>query len=118
MKIDSYTQGDICVITFIGKLDYSSSEALSEKLMEIINKSKNIVIDMTKCTYVSSSGLRLLLVSGKRVKQLGNLIVLANLSEEVRDIMEMTGFGTIFKCCDTLYDALGYLDNNTTLERL
>ncbi|MBE6839291.1 MAG: STAS domain-containing protein [Ruminococcus sp.] len=105
MKIETTMIKDIAVVALRGELDYSSSEEMRQPLMEIVDNNRNVVIDMEKCTYVSSSGLRVLLLLGKRSKQLGENIALANLTEDVRDIMEMTGFGTIFNCYDNLETA-------------
>ncbi len=102
MKVETTMINDIAVISLRGELDYSSSEDIRKSLMEIVDNNKNVVIDMGNCTYVSSSGLRVLLLLGKRSKQLGENIALANLTEDVRDVMEMTGFGSIFNCYDNL----------------
>ena len=52
---------------------------------------------MSECPYVSSAGLRTLLTIGKKVKINKGHMNIINLSEEVKDVMEMTGFGGIFK---------------------
>lgn len=106
MEIETTTLGNCTVVTLKGRLVFDTSEAASERLMEIAENYQRIIIDMSKCTYVSSSGLRVLLLLGKRAKQLGEKMVLAKLTDDVQDIMEMTGFGSIFSCYGNLSAAL------------
>lgn len=80
-----------------GKLDSNSSNDVTEKIMEVIKDENNITIDMSKCSYVSSAGLRTLLTIGKIVKMKCGHMNIINLVEEVKEVMEMTGFGNIFK---------------------
>ena len=102
MKLETkMLPGDITVVSLKGELNYNTSEEARESMMSVVENNKN-VIDMEDCTYVSSSGLRVLLLLGKRSRQLGENIALVNLNEEVKDVMEMTGFGTIFNCYDNL----------------
>lgn len=106
MKLETkMLSGDVTVVSLKGELDYASSEEIRQQLMEVVENNKNVVIDMGNCTYVSSSGLRILLLLGKRSRQLGENIALANLTDDVRDVMDMTGFGTIFRCYDSLDNA-------------
>lgn len=109
MEIQIEFQDEIAIITLIGRFDFASSEIASTKLMQTVEEKRNIIIDMSRCDYVSSSGLRALLLIGKRVKQVGEKIALANLTYDVQDVMEMTGFGTIFKCCDDVESAKEYI---------
>lgn len=105
MKLETKMLGEITVVSLGGELDYNSSEEARQQLMEVVENNKNVVIDMENCTYVSSSGLRVLLLLGKRSRQLGENIALANLTDDVKDVMDMTGFGTIFNCYDSLDNA-------------
>ncbi|MGN0145524.1 MAG: STAS domain-containing protein [Clostridium sp.] len=80
-----------------GRLDSNSSNDVTEKILDVIKDESDITIDMSKCSYVSSAGLRTLLTIGKIVKMKSGHMNIINLVEEVREVMEMTGFGNIFK---------------------
>lgn len=82
---------------FIGNLDGNSSEKASGEVIENLNDDISLIIDMTECTYVSSAGLRALLLIGKNVKMKNGTMKFVNLCDEVTDIMEMTGFAGMFK---------------------
>ena len=84
-------------IALKGKLDSNSSNEVTEKILDVIQDADDITIDMSQCSYVSSAGLRTLLTIGKRIKMKSGHMSIINLVEEVKDVMEMTGFGNIFK---------------------
>lgn len=84
-------------IQLIGNLDGNSSNDVTEQILDILNENNNIVIDMEECPYVSSAGLRTLLTIGKSIKMKSGHMSIVNLSESVREIMEITGFSGIFK---------------------
>ena len=63
---------------------------------EILEKGSDVIIDMTTCNYVSSTGLRVLLYSKKVAAAKGLKICLTGISDEVKDIMNVTGFINFF----------------------
>ena len=84
-------------IELVGNLDGNSSNYVTEKVLDLLNESNNIVIDMKKCPYVSSAGLRTLLTIGKTIKLKSGHMSIINLSDDVKEVMEITGFSGIFK---------------------
>lgn len=97
MQLDIKDEKNSKYIKLIGNLDGISSNDVTEQILNQIDQNKNIVIDMSACPYVSSAGLRTLLTIGKSVKMKNGHMNIVNLVEEVREIMDMTGFGKIFK---------------------
>jgi anti-sigma B factor antagonist len=55
-----------------------------------------VVLDMTACKYISSSGLRVLLYTKKVAASKGQKLYLKGVSDEVKDIMDVTGFNNFF----------------------
>ena len=96
MEIKISNNNEIKNIILIGNLDGNSSEQTANTIINEIYENIKLVIDMTMCTYVSSAGLRALLMIGKNVKMKSGTLKFLNLSDEVKDVMEMTGFLSIF----------------------
>ena len=65
-----------------------------------------MVLDMTACKYISSAGLRVLLYSKKVAASKGLKLCLVGISEEVKDIMDVTGFNTFFETFSTMEECL------------
>ena len=77
----------------LGKeLDSFNYQEVQDGILAILEKGCNAVLDMTDCTYVSSSGLRVLLYSKKVAASKG-----LGVSAEVKDIMDITGFDGFFE---------------------
>lgn len=101
LDIKTSTQGKAQVISLIGSLDGSTVNAAQETIMPQLTGKTGMVLDMKGCTYVSSAGLRLLLMAAKQVTAQGGLLALSGLCPEIKDVMEMTGFSGFFKSFDT-----------------
>ena len=109
MELTSTERAGIKIIELHGNLDGNSAPQLQEEIEKIVTSDcKCLTLNMTDCEFVSSAGLRVLLISAKLLKKNNGLVVLSGLSEEVKDIMEMTGFEPYFEykesiddCCNT-----------------
>lgn len=97
MEIDIKDINGKKYITLNGKLDSNCSNEVTEKILNTVKENPNIVIDMKDCSYVSSAGLRTLLTIGKTIKMKSGCMNIINLVDDVKEIMDMTGFGSIFK---------------------
>ncbi len=88
MNTESYKLGDA--------LDSFNYQQVQDDILAILEKGNSAVIDMTDCHYISSTGLRVLLYSKKMAASKGLKICLTGISNEVKDIMDVTGFSSFF----------------------
>ena len=79
-----------------GALDSFNNKEVQEGILAILEKGSSVLLDMTDCNYISSTGLRVLLYSKKVAASKGLKFSLKGVSEEVKDIMEVTGFQNFF----------------------
>ena len=106
MELKTFTGDEATIVEISGNLDANTSPQAQEEIMPLIVPNCILVLDMSKCEYVSSAGLRLLLTIAKRVKATeGGQWCLASVSEEIMDVMEMTGFSRFFQTFDTVSEA-------------
>lgn len=78
-----------------GRLDTNTSPQLEEFAGKLYSKGiKDIAVDMSKCEFVSSAGLRVIVAMQKRATTGGSL-VFRNVIPEVMEVFEMTGFEKI-----------------------
>lgn len=94
----------ICVIPE-GRLDTINSSLFLEKMQEFVDNEKYLIIDFSLCNYLSSTGIRVLLSSAKKLKASGGNLFLANVSDEVLQVIEMTGLVKIFNVSKTVSEA-------------
>jgi anti-anti-sigma factor len=71
----------------------------------LMQGTKAIVIDASEITYISSSGLRVLLTARRQVRERDGDILLCALSPNVRDVMNMVGFTALFSVYESLDEA-------------
>ena len=93
MEIKKEIQGEKTVLALSGRLDTTTAPVLEKEINEL-ESDISLVFDMTNLDYLSSVGLRLLLVTKKKYK---DNFSLKNVKEEVLEVLEMTGFADIIK---------------------
>ena len=66
----------------------------SKQILE--NQENKIVINLDSVDYISSAGLRIFLMAGKKLKTLDGSFVLANMNEHIKEVFDISGFTPIF----------------------
>jgi anti-anti-sigma factor len=101
--------GGIAVIKLVGRLDGASSQRVRTALGRLIPPNGRALLDLTKTSYLSSAGLRALLLSCRKAEALGTAIALGGLPAEVRGIMAAAGFLDLFTVADSVADGIDIL---------
>jgi stage II sporulation protein AA (anti-sigma F factor antagonist) len=95
MNIESKKEDGILTVSVDGKIDGASSPELENRLVAWLDEGETkVILDLQEVYYISSAGLRVVLMGAKRLQNKGRL-VLAGLKPEVKEIFEMAGFDTI-----------------------
>ncbi len=85
------------VLTIEGRVDSSTSGMLEKEFLAAMEGGeKNFVVDFAGIDYISSAGLRVLLMAAKKTAKLEGKIVLATLSANVKEVFDIAGFTGIF----------------------
>ena len=92
MTINKQQEGDTLLLSLKGRLDSVTAPQLQNALIPEFSNVKLIRLDFTGLEYVSSAGLRVLLTGQKTAKAKGSSMILKNVSPEIQEIFEMTGF--------------------------
>lgn len=93
MKIDIKNEQDITYIDLTGRIDTNTSPELQSKLEEYYNKvGFQLILNFEGIDYISSAGLRVLLLIQKKANAVKGTMVLKNVSPEIKEVFEMTGF--------------------------
>jgi anti-anti-sigma factor len=99
-------QKSIPILEITGRLDASTVSILERALLRALSVGATvIVIDVGEVTYISSSGLRVLLTARRQARERRGDILLCSLSPNVRDVLDMVGFTVLFSIHNTLDDA-------------
>lgn len=105
MDIKRTARGNVTIIEITGKLDSNTSPAAQQTVMPLLDAGP-VVVDAGRLEYVSSAGMRMLLLAAKRLAVKNRKAILSGVSAEIQDIMKMTGFDHMFEFHPTLDSAV------------
>ena len=107
MEIREDKKGNVHVIGIRGRLDTTTYGMLEKRLSDLYDAGeKRILVNCNDMDYVSSSGLRVLLIGLKRAKIDEGRFAICCLRENIREIFEISGFAAIFEIFQAEEDAL------------
>lgn len=89
---------EIKIVDLDGKLDTSTAPDVEKHLNQLLSQNtKKLLVNLQKVDYVSSAGLRILLVTAKKLKSTGGEMRICSLNEVIQEIFDISGFSSIFK---------------------
>lgn len=91
MQVTVTTDGTISTLTLEGRLDTSTSPIFETEIRKVLSTTTELYLDLKDLEYVSSSGLRIFLMSQKTMNRRGKMVV-KNVNEIVLEIFKVTGF--------------------------
>jgi anti-sigma B factor antagonist len=102
LQVNTTSVQNASVVTLAGEIDGSTAPQAQEQILAVAGPDARVVLDMTGVTYMSSAGLRMLLLAHRSIAGKGGKIVLVGLSTVLKDTMSVTGFLDFFTCSDSL----------------
>lgn len=109
MNISVETRDSMEIWTLRGKFDSVGAREFGAHLQERLNPDTlGLVVDMTAVDYLSSAGLRGLLLAHQTLQRREGALALVNVQSYCRQVMDMTGFSRAFTLFDTLGEALAF----------
>jgi anti-sigma B factor antagonist len=109
MDVSFKTSENIVIITIEGSIDSKTAGVLQSQILGKVSETNNVLLDLYKVDFVSSAGLRVLLLIYRQIKSKNGKVILVGVSDEIRDVMSMTGFINFFRIADTIDSALNSL---------
>lgn len=95
MEIKQTLNNDELIVTLKGEINSSTAPELEEALKGSLDNIKRLVFDFTELSYISSAGLRVLLVAKKTIDKNDGKMIVKNPNENIMDVFEITGFKNI-----------------------
>ncbi|MEP9375489.1 STAS domain-containing protein [Aquabacter sp. CN5-332] len=98
MQIEREQAGSDVVLKVSGRLDTPNAKPFEASLLDAISGTAGaITVDLAGVDYVSSSGLRALLVAGKAMRGAKRDLALRALQPQIREVFDISGFSTLFE---------------------
>ncbi|MDR1561366.1 MAG: STAS domain-containing protein [Holosporaceae bacterium] len=105
MEVKITTDGDITIATPIGRIDTSTAKVFEDALMNAANTNSKIAVHFKEIDYISSAGLRVVLMLGKKLTAAKGVLVLIDMPEKIFAVFKMSGFDKILKICASFEEA-------------
>ena len=97
MKFTATRQGNIAVVTTSGRLSSAVAESFQDQLMAVLDGNPAaLVVDFSELTFITSSGLRALIIAAKRGRKDGYLVHICAMTESIHEVFAVSGLLRIF----------------------
>ncbi len=97
MHIQQDRSDGVLVVAPVGRVDSTTSDTLEQALKAALDAGdRRLVVDLGGVDYISSVGLRVLLVAAKRLRGDQGTLVLCALGDAVRQVFDLAGFLPLF----------------------
>jgi anti-anti-sigma factor len=119
MEITERATADIITLSLSGRLDATTAKTFQDAILARIESgSCRLVVELSQLEYISSAGLRVFALAGKRLNSVNGKLVLCGLKktipyntlnripDPVREVFETSGFSTIFPSYGSHDDAV------------
>lgn len=92
MKLTEKRNSEEIIIEVEGRVDTNTSPQLQEMILKAFQKMNHLKLDFQECEYVSSAGLRALLIGQKTANSKKGSMKLIHVPDVLMDVLEVTGF--------------------------
>lgn len=105
---------DALILQPAGRIDGVTAKSFEEIALALMTDAPtNVVVDMTNVNYLSSAGLRSLLIIAKQIKSAGGAAAICGLSENVAAVITVSGFDAIFRVHENASAARAMLNQSS-----
>lgn len=95
MKVTKIVNDDNITLQVSERVDTTTAPQLQYEIDKVTDETNKLVLDFKELIYVSSAGLRVLLSAHKTMLKKEGSLVITNVSEDILEIFEVTGFSDI-----------------------
>jgi anti-sigma B factor antagonist len=106
MNVTISHENDIPVISVEGSIDGKTAPLVRQEIDPALEAAKNAILDLSKVDYLSSAGLRLLLVMYREFTAKKGKLVLLGVSQDIQTVMSHVGFLNFFTLAGSKAEAM------------
>ena len=94
MTIEKKQDGSKMYVMVEGRLETSTAPQLEAELKGTLDGVTDLTIDFEKLQYISSAGLRVLLMAQKLMNKQGSMVI-KNANDDIMEVFDLTGFSNV-----------------------
>ena len=102
--------GTTMVLNPTGRIDSQTSLAFEQVVLQVLDSHERLLIDFSRVPYISSAGLRVVLIAAKKLSGAEGRFALCGLNAGIQEVFRIAGFVKILKIFDTRAQALAGME--------
>jgi anti-sigma B factor antagonist len=106
MKVTLSHENDVSVISIEGSIDGKTAPLVRQEISPVLETAKSVIMDLSKVDFLSSAGLRFLLLVYRQITAKNGKLILLAVPEDIRTVMSHTGFLSFFTLAGSMPEAL------------
>jgi anti-sigma B factor antagonist len=101
-RLDTDLRGAVTVVALHGNLDGDTAGLVENEVGGLVRDRQRVLLDLDGTSYLSSAGLRVLLLIYRQAQDDGGQIAITRISPDIRAVLTATGFVDFFTITDTV----------------
>ena len=106
MNVQIETEGQAIILVLSGRVDSAVAKAFEESVLGSFNEGAKVIIDFESLDYISSAGLRVILMAAKKLKSSAGILYLCSMKPHIKEVFDISGFSSMLSIQDTRKQAL------------
>ena len=99
--------GEVLVLSPVGRLDSGNASSFESVVMDHVSGGeRRMIVDFGRLDFISSSGMRVLLLAAKALKAQQGTLVLCSMKDHIEEVFQISGFSQIIPIKDSREAAL------------
>ncbi len=110
MEVHTEREGGALIARAVGRIDGANAREFENALQATLGKHDSaLILDMQSLSYISSAGLRVILMAAKVLQRRGGKFVVCSLSDSINEVFEISGFNRVIPTHATRSEAVAAL---------
>lgn len=101
MDVKVRQEDGVDIVELVGSLDGKTAPEVRDQLQPVLSTAEKLILDLSGVDYLSSAGLRLLLLAYREITSRKGKVALLGVSKDIRTVMSHTGFLGFFTLADS-----------------
>jgi anti-sigma B factor antagonist/stage II sporulation protein AA (anti-sigma F factor antagonist) len=110
MECKAQDIANVTLFQVVGRIDHATAKILESALLPQLTgcsgEDKKLLVDCSQLVYISSAGLRILMIAAKQCRKQNGKMVLAALQPVIQEVFQISRFDTLFEVFPTVRAAL------------
>jgi len=107
MEMSQREINGVLILSPFGNLDFNQATSFQETVTSLVEQgSKKVLINFSELNFISSAGLRVLIVLTKLLQQKNGALALSSMNEQIEEVFSISGFHKLFSIYQSEEEAL------------